>query len=288
MAVAIVLLIVTVSCKKDVHVTGVTLDKNNITLDVGATKTLIVIIQPVDATNKNTTWESSNTSVATVQNGFVVAITPGTTTITVHTEDGNKTATCTVTVTPVEPEEQGIVINGIKWATRNVDKPGTFAAKPEDSGMFYQWNRKTGWSVTDPMINSNGGTTWDKTPADGDTWAKVNDPCPTGWRVPTLEELQSLIYAGSEWTTLNGINGCSFGDGENTLFLSAAGFRNKSGLLCNAGGGSGQYWSSSVYTIYPTCAYAYSLHFRGGSIIPSTYIYNDNCATGFSVRCVAE
>ena len=57
--------------------------------------------------------------------------------------------------------DTGVVINGVKWATRNVDIPGTFAANPEDAGMFYQWNRKIGWTCGEPMINSNGGTMWD-------------------------------------------------------------------------------------------------------------------------------
>ena len=43
----------------------------------------------------------------------------------------------------------------------NVDAPGTFAAKPEDAGMLYLWNRKIGWSDSAQLINSNGGTTWD-------------------------------------------------------------------------------------------------------------------------------
>jgi len=42
-----------------------------------------------------------------------------------------------------------------------VDAPGTFAAKPEDAGMLYLWNRKIGWSDSAQLINSNGGTTWD-------------------------------------------------------------------------------------------------------------------------------
>ena len=40
-----------------------------------------------------------------------------------------------------------VVINGVRWATCNVDAPGNFAANPEDAGMFYQWNRKVGWSA---------------------------------------------------------------------------------------------------------------------------------------------
>ena len=58
---------------------------------------------PESATNKNVTWESSNTGIATVtvkENGEceVKGMSAGTATITVTTEDGKKTATCTVTV----------------------------------------------------------------------------------------------------------------------------------------------------------------------------------------------
>ena len=59
-----------------------------------------------EATNQNITWTSSNETVATVTNGIVTAISPGTATITVTTEDGNYTDTCTITVTdPAEDDE---------------------------------------------------------------------------------------------------------------------------------------------------------------------------------------
>ena len=50
--------------------------------------------------------------------------------------------------------DEGVEIDGIIWATRNVDAPGTFAENPEDTGMLFQWNRRVGWSATDPIINS--------------------------------------------------------------------------------------------------------------------------------------
>ena len=59
-------------------------------------------------------------------------------------------------------QDEGVVINGVKWATRNVDKPGTFAANPENAGMLFQWNRRVGWSANDPMVNSNGDVTWNR------------------------------------------------------------------------------------------------------------------------------
>ena len=62
-------------------------------------------------------------------------------------------------------EDEGVIINGVKWATRNIDAPCVFSPTPESSGMFYQWNRKLGWAITDQLFNSNGGYTdsWDDT-----------------------------------------------------------------------------------------------------------------------------
>ena len=80
-------------------VTGVSLDKTNLNLNPGKGGTLIATITPSNATNQNVTWESSDTKVVTVDNGLVTAVAEGSATITVTTEDGRKTATCTVIVT---------------------------------------------------------------------------------------------------------------------------------------------------------------------------------------------
>ena len=88
-------------------VTGVSLDKDSLTLEAGKSGTLTAAITPDNATNKNVEWESSNTAVATVENGTVTAEGEGTATITVTTADGGKTDTCKVTVTAVpEPEPE--------------------------------------------------------------------------------------------------------------------------------------------------------------------------------------
>lgn len=87
-----------------VSVTSVTLNKTSLSLQIGGSETLTATIAPTDATNKNISWISSNPAVATVDsNGKVVAKTAGNTTITVTTTDGNKTATCNVTVTAGPP-----------------------------------------------------------------------------------------------------------------------------------------------------------------------------------------
>lgn len=83
-----------------IPVTGVSLNKTSTSITVGKTETLTATVAPANATNQAVSWESDDTDVATVDNtGVVTAVAEGTTTITVTTEDGSKTATCEVTVT---------------------------------------------------------------------------------------------------------------------------------------------------------------------------------------------
>ena len=88
-----------VTGKVTYKVTGVSLSNDSLTLDVGDTETLTPTITPDNATNKNVTWSSDNESVASVNDGVVTAVAPGTANITVTTEDGQYKAVCAVTVT---------------------------------------------------------------------------------------------------------------------------------------------------------------------------------------------
>ena len=81
-----------------VHVTGITLDQKQVTLKEGATVTLVPTIYPENATNKKVSWSSGDSAVATVEDGKVTAIKAGTTAIIAATEDGGKTAMCSVVV----------------------------------------------------------------------------------------------------------------------------------------------------------------------------------------------
>ncbi len=82
-----------------VPVTGVALDHTELSLFTGDSAALTATVKPDDAANKKVTWSSSESGVAAVDgNGKVTALKAGTTTITVTTEDGSKTATCKVTV----------------------------------------------------------------------------------------------------------------------------------------------------------------------------------------------
>ncbi len=84
--------------EQTVDVTGVTLSKTSASVNKGGSITLTASVTPTNATNKNITWSSSNTSVATVSGGVVKGVAKGTATITAATYNG-KTAKCTVTVT---------------------------------------------------------------------------------------------------------------------------------------------------------------------------------------------
>lgn len=82
-----------------VAVTGVSVAPSTASINVGSTQQLTATVAPSNATNKTVSWSSSNTSVATVNsNGLVTGVAVGTATITVTTQDGNKTATSAITV----------------------------------------------------------------------------------------------------------------------------------------------------------------------------------------------
>ncbi len=83
-----------------IPVTGVLLDKTTATLRLGESLTLTPTIAPATATNKAVTWTSSTPANAMVTAaGVITGLAVGTSTITVKTTDGAKTATCVVTVT---------------------------------------------------------------------------------------------------------------------------------------------------------------------------------------------
>lgn len=91
--------VVTVST---IEIETISLNKSNIDLKVGYTDTLVVSVQPDNATDKTVIWSSSDQNVATVTNGVVEAIGVGVASITVSA--GTKTAECAVNVSAIEVE----------------------------------------------------------------------------------------------------------------------------------------------------------------------------------------
>ena len=97
----------TASCTVTVTVPPekVVLSHSELNLKVGSTQLLAAVVMPENATDKQVTWESSDTAIVTVgADGTVTAVAPGSATVTVRC--GEVTASCTVTVTAPEPPEK--------------------------------------------------------------------------------------------------------------------------------------------------------------------------------------
>lgn len=90
--------------------------------------------------------------------------------------------------------DKGVIINGVKWATRNVGEPGMFVENYEKTGEYYQWNCPKAWKI---QTNASGEWYNPNLACDcysEDTiWNTKNDPSPQGWRIPSLREIQSLF-----------------------------------------------------------------------------------------------
>lgn len=81
------------------RVSSITLSKLEISLSIGETSTVVADVLPLDADIKDLVWNSSDETIAKVENGTVTAIAEGTVTITATAQDGSEmSASCLVTV----------------------------------------------------------------------------------------------------------------------------------------------------------------------------------------------
>ncbi len=163
-------------------------------LYAGNTQQLSVTISPANATNKNVTWSSSNSAVATVNSsGLVTAVSAGTATITATTQDGNKTASAAITVNPntnftvyfYKPSNWGTGIKIYYWnalptgVLANATWPGVNMTDSGNGWYSYTFTNvnstnlifndgtnqtadlsrnKTGWYMNSTWYDSNPGT----------------------------------------------------------------------------------------------------------------------------------
>ena len=149
------------------------------------------------------------------------------------------------------------------------------ADNPSSSSMQTDaWYQKL-WNLDEVANSSIVATTVRKT---------SSDPCPAGWRVPTMAEWVSIgadnSSTGKTWNssthllTISAVNSLQ-------LILPAAGYRNYSDGASNNQSISGYYWASSVPS---GSVSASSVYFNSASLNATS----SNRAYGFSVRCVQE
>ncbi len=104
-------IVVTNPYEETIEAESVSLDKTSLELVIGDSTSLVASILPENTTDKTLTWTSSNTKIATVENGKVTAVAKGTAEITVRTTNG-KTATAKLTVKDIPPvEAESITLN---------------------------------------------------------------------------------------------------------------------------------------------------------------------------------
>ena len=105
-------------------VSGVSLNKSSVEIIKGTSAKVIANVQPWTATNRDVTWSSSDTNIATVdENGVITGIAPGTTMVTATSKlDPTKSASCQVTVNLLHVTINGTVMDA------------------DNNAMFYSWN----------------------------------------------------------------------------------------------------------------------------------------------------
>ncbi len=142
----------------NVNVTSISLDKKNLQLEPGEQATLTANVLPDNATDKTVVWESSDTSVASVDNGMVTARAAGTTTITASSSDGEITASCQMTVIDTGLidafEEARPTINGIEPGRK---KATVYFSSIDSYGVKYQVAYRTGsgkWKTKNTAITT--------------------------------------------------------------------------------------------------------------------------------------
>ncbi len=186
-----------------VPTTGIKLNKSSLTINVGSSSTVKTTISPSNATNTSVTWSTSDSKIATVSNGKITGVNPGTATITVKTKDTGKTASLIVVVTKAVTS---VSLNKTT-TTININKTEKIVATVSPSDAT---DKTVTWTSSDTkIVTVNNGTitgikegtaTVSATTKDGNKVAKITVHVvkPTvGVKSITLNKTKTSIKAGS-------------------------------------------------------------------------------------------
>ena len=185
-----------------VPVTGVTLDKSALSMQVGASQKLTCMVQPPNATNQSVTWLASNDNI-TVSNGTVTAKSVGNSVVTVRTVDGGYTATCDVTIQKKVPEivpVTGVELNKSQM-TLEVDSSVTLIATVKPSTAT---NQSVKWSVNNSNVIVQNGTVTAKTVGTSIVTVTTNDG---NYKAQcTVEVIAKQVQPSEPHTNIGGLN----------------------------------------------------------------------------------
>jgi uncharacterized protein (TIGR02145 family) len=301
---------VAMSCKKDpepenetnnetpdVAVTGVALSNIIAEREVGDFLQLIATVLPDSATNKAIVWSSSDTAVATVVDGKVLAIAEGAAVITVTTEDGDYTATCFLTVVAAQfPPVAVATCNNDTTGWRTKFGEVSFASSQTWVVGSQEWSDVVQASKCDKTTFSGGSSgnyasdCRSNPGQSGDlfSWCAVvrfkETLCPDGWRVPTNQDFVNLDIA------LGGTGGAR-DDALQFIYDTYLNFTVWGGAfsgICyengslGAQGTSADYWSETAYNASNGSCLRLSTSLAG-FVGPSNWGRKD---FGFMLRCV--
>ena len=300
-----------VSVVSKVPVSSISLSETSLTLWSSAGKSVSATVYPSNATNRELTWSSSNTSVATVSSsGYITAQGSGTATITASATDGSgKKATCVVTVKSTSGTSNGHawvdlgLTSGTKWATMNVG-----ASSASGYGDYYAWGETTtrnvysksyyeytsnpnAYSDNDMKLskyctNSSYGTVDNRTElttSDDVAYYKWG----SSWRIPSAAQMQELLDECTwTWTSQSGVNGYKVSSKVNSasIFLPAGGEKVQSSLSTQ--GQLGYYWTRTLASVDTSLSnwYAHTLYFYSGG----TSYNNASRYLGINIRPVCQ
>jgi uncharacterized protein (TIGR02145 family) len=164
----------------------------------------------------------------------------------------------------------------------------------EINGGYWQWGRlnQAAAGPSGPgagQANGDAITGWNTTNAANGSWADgsktVNDPCPTGFRVPTKAQWDGVLANNTQTnvgtfssSATNYSAGRKFGD---NLMLPAAGYRDSFNGALYYRGYLGYYWSR-------TGEGSFRAWYLGFDVINGAFTISDSRTYGHSVRCIAE
>ena len=153
----VIFLVTITACVQEpavISVTNVTLDSSSMELTEGESYTLHATVSPSNADNQTVLWTSSNSSVATVNRGVIQALSPGQAIITATSDDGGKTATCTVTV-----KAKVIAVNGITLNQTSLNlKAGNPVSLEATVSPENATNKNVLWSSSNESVASVNST----------------------------------------------------------------------------------------------------------------------------------